>query len=131
MTSLEKVRLRIGDTDVADALFSDAELESFLDDEGTVIGAAAGACESLAARWASEYDIGTDDQSLKRSQKAAAMLKLAPALRQQAEKEEGIGVIPTEKVDAYNDQGVDNESFDGAGAGGRVRQGYQSPDQVP
>lgn len=131
MTDVEKVRLRIADTDVGDPLFSDVELASFIEDEGSVVGAAAAACESLAARWSVDFDVTTDDQSLKRSQKAAAMLKLGPALRERAEKEGGIGVIKSTKVDAYNDTEVDNESFDGAGAGGRVRQGYQNPDQIP
>lgn len=132
MTDVEKVRLKIGDTEVSDALFSDTELEAFLEDEGTVGGAAAAACESLAARFAPDYDVSTDDQSLKRSQKSAAFAKLAETLRGQEEKDAPIETQTTERVDGYNLEGLDNESVAGSGTpGGRVRAGYRDPDEHP
>jgi len=51
-TDIGKVRLYIGDTDVTpstDAVFSDEELQIFLDSEGTVCSAAAFALETIAS----------------------------------------------------------------------------------
>lgn len=133
MTDVEKVRLKIGDTNVTAALFSDTEIEYFLEEEaGNVAGAAAAACEALAARFSTDVDVTTDDQSLKRSQRAAAFAKRAEDLREQAEKNAGIGTVTTQKIDGYNDTEVGNEDIEGEGsAGGRVRQGYVNPDRVP
>lgn len=131
MTDVEKVRLKIGDRDVGNALFTDVEIESFLDDEGTVLAASAAACEALAARFAPGYDVSTDDQSLKRSQRATAFAKLGETFRDRAEGQVGIGTIKTKKVDGYNDTDVDNEEIAGTSAGGRVRAGYENPDQIP
>lgn len=131
-TDVGKVRFEIDDTDVEAPELQDAEIESALVDEGTVLSASAKCCEVLARRYARAYDVASDDQKLSRSQRAAAMRELAKDLRARVEGLVGIGTIPTEKVDGYNDTGVDNESSDGtSGSTGRVRQGYLNPDQVP
>lgn len=131
-TDVGKVRLEIDDTDVEGTpAFVDAEVEYFLEEEGGILAAAARGCEVLARRYAKAYDITTDDQSLKRSQRAAAFAKAAETLRERAEKEEGLGTIATVKTDGYNQTGVDNETIDGTGPGGRVRAGYENPDRVP
>jgi hypothetical protein len=57
-TDLGKVRLEIGDTTSGAGVrpdgsnFSDAEVQYFLDEEGSVAGAVARACEVLATLWA-------------------------------------------------------------------------------
>lgn len=48
-TDLERVRLLIGDTATATALFQDGEIEWFLSQHGTVYLAAAAACRAVAA----------------------------------------------------------------------------------
>jgi len=48
--NIGKVRLLIGDTDITDAVFSDAEISFFLTEEGSrIYGAAALALEAIAA----------------------------------------------------------------------------------
>jgi len=126
LTEVEKVRLRIADTDVENALLSDAEIESLLE-ESTVIGAAIGALESLAARYSREFDFATDDQKFNRSQKAKAFLALAKHLR---ETNGDVGTIPTLRDDGYS-AGVGNEDTDASITGGRIRAGYVDPDFHP
>lgn len=131
-TDVGKVRFEIDDTDLENFELADQEIELLLSTEGAVLAAAAGACEVLARRYAKRYDISTDDQSLKRSQTAKAWMEMASELRKRVEKGEGIGTIKTEKVDGYNDTGVDNESIDGATpATGHARVGWLNPDEVP
>lgn len=131
MTDVEKIRLKIGGAATA-TVVNDTALQAFLDEEGSVVGAAAAACEALAAHYAQAYDISTDDQSLKRSQRAKAFAAQAKDFRGLQDKDEGIGSINSEKVDGYNDTAVDNESIDGATAGaGHARIGWLNPDEVP
>ena len=58
MTDIEKIRLKIGDTTVP-YQFSAAELQSFLDDEGSVRLASAAALEAWAAVYAANPDSET------------------------------------------------------------------------
>ena len=80
MTDLEKIRLKIGDKTVP-YHFSDVELQSFLDDEGSVILAAAAALEA----WVTEYGLNADSEHIgdySYSQKIVDnMLKLAARVR--------------------------------------------------
>ena len=59
MTDIEKIRLKIGDTTVP-YQFSAAELQSFLDDEGSVRLASAAAWEA----WAAVYALNADSESI-------------------------------------------------------------------
>ena len=59
MIDTEKIRLKIGDKSVP-YQFTDDELQSFLDDEGSVNLAAAGALES----WAAAYALNADNESI-------------------------------------------------------------------
>jgi len=52
MTDIEKIRLIIGDNNPADYHFTEAELQFFLDDEGSVNLASAKALEAWAADYA-------------------------------------------------------------------------------
>lgn len=80
-TDLEKLRLRIGDTDVsnsgANAKFKDSELNYFLSAESSIAAAALAAVESWIARKSAFYDFSTDGQSFSRSQEAQTLLGLA------------------------------------------------------
>jgi len=81
MTDIEKIRLKIGDRTVP-YVFSNAELQSFLTDEGSVNLAAAAALEAWAAQYAANADserIG--DYSYTQSI-IDKMLKLATSLRE-------------------------------------------------
>ena len=118
-TDLEKIRLRIGDTDVADsganARFKDSELNYFLTAEGTVAKAALAAVEAWVAKKASAYDFETDGQSFKRSQEAAAMLALAKYWRSlgiTTSLDDSLGGISSNavtKVDGYSDDIANDE----------------------
>ena len=59
-TDIGKIRLIIGDKDIADAFFSDEELQVFLTSEGSVNLASAGALES----WAASYATNPDNESI-------------------------------------------------------------------
>ncbi len=80
-TDVGKVRLLISDKDIANAVFSDEELEVFLTSEGSVKLGAAAALEAWAASYAANPDnehIG--DYSYGQSV-SAKMLDLAAKLR--------------------------------------------------
>ena len=80
MTNIEKIRLKIGDRTVT-YHFTDAELQSFLTDEGSVGLASAAALEA----WAAVYAANADSESIggySYSQKIVdKMLVLAKRLR--------------------------------------------------
>lgn len=80
-TDIGKIRLTISDNDATSYHFEDAELQAFLDTEGTVNLASAAALESWAAAYALNADsehIGDYSYSQKITDK---MLKLAANLR--------------------------------------------------
>lgn len=85
-TDIGKIRLFIGDTDVdpeSDAIFTDEELQVFLDLEGSVRSAAAAAIEALAndkartAKMLKTLNFQKDDRTA-----AATMLATAERLRE-------------------------------------------------
>jgi hypothetical protein len=79
------LRLKIGDRDATDPLFGNDELDVFLaESNGNVLYAAAEACESLARRFARDFDFKWKDQSFSRSQMAKAYRDQAKDLRAQA-----------------------------------------------
>lgn len=88
-TNLDKVRLRIGDTDSSDPLLTDDEVNSFIDanyyvlDGGTIYDLAAAASQSaraIAAKFARGYNFSADGQSFNRSERVAHYLQLADEL---------------------------------------------------
>lgn len=133
VTDLDMFRLELGDTEEAAPLFNDDEAQYFLDRRpGNVLLAVADACESLARRFAREFDFDANEQkSFKRSQKAAAYRALAKDLRERAGEGGGIGVVILTKVDGTSE---DLSTHDGAGqetVNGRVRRGYYDDDLPP
>lgn len=105
-TPLDAVRLEIGDRDVSNPLFTDDEIEYFLGNRNDDVHlAAADACESLARRFAREYDFSTDGQSFKRGTRSRMYADLAKQLR---ERVGGLGEAKQVKVDGYS-QEIDND----------------------
>lgn len=88
---LGKIRLEIGDTDEDNQLFSDAEIQVYIDNRTSVdstggttiltLAAAADLCDVLATRFAREYDFSTDGQSFSRGQMSAHYSTRAQELR--------------------------------------------------
>lgn len=108
-TALAKVRLEIGDTTSATALFQDEEINLKLADRSdNVLLTAADLCDILARRFAREFDFTTDGQSFRRSQKSSMYAEMAASLRSRAS---GVASVTTTRVDGYSDD-IDNESVD-------------------
>lgn len=102
-TDLERVRFDVGDTRSSAPLFTDAEIESVLADRaGEVKATAADLCDQLATRFARDYDIGADGQSLKRSQKSIAYEKRAERLRARSGSG-GLDTVQVTRVDGASD----------------------------
>jgi len=76
-TSLDKLRLLIGDTDATDQLLQNEELTTLLSAAGSPTSAAATACRTLAARFARFADKWVGDLKILASQKARAYERLA------------------------------------------------------
>ena len=111
-TTLAKVRLEIGDTDSAAVLFTDEELNVYIDIRGTnVLLAASDACDALASRFSRAFDFDTDGQSFKRSQMSKMWADRARELRARAG---GIVTVDVTKVDGYSDD-VANQDVTGSG----------------
>ncbi len=100
----DRLRLQIGDTDVSAPLFTDDELDAFLDEQnGSLLLAAAEACDVLATRFAFEFDFDALDQkSFKKSQRARAYADRAVALRERAQSEAGVSVQKVVRRDGYS-----------------------------
>lgn len=101
-TDLEKVRRLIGDTDSAAALFTDAEIEFFLSEGGSVYMAAAlaaraiAASRSLLAQRVVEGDFTEDLGNM-----AANLLRMAKEWEAKAQAVRG-GTIAVTRIDGYS-----------------------------
>lgn len=94
------VRFEVGDTDSEAALFQDEEVDAILTANGDEpLAAAAALCEQLATRFARDYDVQLDGQSMKRSQRSLAYEKRAAALRARSPLAGGLSVVQVERVD--------------------------------
>lgn len=107
-TDPHRVRLEIGDTDEATALFSDSEIDAILADEVSVLSAAARCCEILAQRFARDFDFSADGASFSRSQMSEAYAKQASRLRARAD---GSAPVDVTRVDGYSDD-IDSGEVD-------------------
>lgn len=127
LTTLDQVRLQIGDTDNTAFLFTDVEIGSFLERHSdNVLLAAADACDALAARFARDFDFKWKDGEFKKGSRADRYAKLAEQLRANAGIAPAAGSMAVTRIDGYSD---DLSSEDGAGVGranrtGTVRAGY-------
>lgn len=80
MTDIEKIRLKIGDLTVP-YVFTDAQLQYFLTDEGTIELAAAAALEAWAAKYMANADSEKIGDYSYNQTIVDKMLKLAALLR--------------------------------------------------
>lgn len=126
-TPLAKVRLEIGDTDQATALFQDEEIQAKLADRGdNVLLAAADLCDILARRFARHFDFESDNQRFTRSQMSKQYAALARDLRDRASG--GVTSVPSTRVDGYS-QDVTNTDVMVADVNPRRR--YYPPKDAP
>lgn len=141
-TDLDRFRLELGDHPTVDTpeanytyLFNDDEANYFIAGEpSSVLLAVANACDSLARRFARQFDFATtSEKRFDLSQKTKAYRAEANELRARAKLEAGggLGVIVTTRADGYAD---DLSTRDTAGLPnntGRVRHGYYDSDLPP
>ena len=76
-TSLNKVRLLIGDINSTDVQFSDDEINFFIDEESNIYGAASVACQALAMKFTPSVDKKVGPLWLEQSQIAAGYKTMA------------------------------------------------------
>jgi len=95
-TDVGKVRLAIGDTTEATAIFTDEELEVFLAAEGSVSSAAAAALEAWAATYAANADSEKIGDYAYTQKIVDKLLKMATQLR---EKEAGTPILKWAELD--------------------------------
>ena len=109
ITVLAKVRLEIGDTDSTAALFTDEELQVYIDSRGSsVLLAAADACDQLATRYGRAYDFETDGQKFARSQASKAYADRAKQLRARAY---GVTTADSTRIDGYSQDVANQDTF--------------------
>lgn len=82
LSDRDRVRRRIGDTDMSDPLLTDTEVDDCLAEwPNNVDLAAANAAESIAARYARDYTFAQGDQSFNRRERVMQYMDLAATLR--------------------------------------------------
>ena len=112
-TTLDRLRLEIGDTDSTRALFSDAELNDIIAVETSVLPSAARACEILAVRFARDYDFTADGSTFRKGGISKMYSDMAHRLRARAR---GTTVVQARRKDAYSDDvNSDTATIGGAG----------------
>ena len=112
-TTLDRLRLEIGDTDSTRALFSDAELNDIIAVETSVLPSAARACEILAVRFARDYDFTADGSTFRKGGISKMYSDMARSLRARAR---GTTVVQARRKDAYSDDvNSDTATIGGAG----------------
>ncbi len=81
LIDFDKIRTWVGDTDEADPLLTNDELEYAVAEGGTIKGAAALAAEWISAKFARQADKSVGDLSISYSQRAKQYAELAIKLR--------------------------------------------------
>ena len=96
----DRVRLEIGDTDSDRALFQDAEIDDFLEQEGDdSLKAAARACETLAVRFARDFTFSADGASFQKGNVTQMYANQAKRLRRRAS---GSTTVMPRRKDGYS-----------------------------
>lgn len=129
-TDLEKLRLRIGDTNVADsgaqAVFKDSELNYIIAAEpGDIEAQALVAFRMAAAKYARAYDFETDGQRFWREQQYKAYLALAKELTARGVTTStgdvaSVTTVDVTKIDGYSDD-IANQDVSGGTVNPRQR----------
>ena len=107
-TDLDKVRFHIGDTAASagplpsQANFTDAELNSFMDEEGTWQKAVAYACETLANAWATSVSFSADGTRIDRSDVARAWSDMAAKWRAKYGGSSRGGIAAVKRADGFS-----------------------------
>lgn len=108
---ISQIRLEIGDTDNGTDAgvkpngtnFSDAELTYFYDDEGSVLGGAARACEVLHRMWSrTDESVRIRDYQITAKQQAENYRNAARDLRERDGSRYKSGSAPATRVDGYS-----------------------------
>ena len=91
-SDLDRVRLKIGDTDTENALLVDEEIEAFIDAwPNNIEMAAADSADAIAAKFSRGFNFSTDGQSFNRRERVEHYTDLAKRLRSRG----GVFVWPT------------------------------------
>jgi hypothetical protein len=126
-TTLDKVRLLIGDTDSSSFELSDDEINFFLTERAdNIYLAAADCCDALAAKYARAYDFETDGQRFSRSQVAKAYAERAALFRARAN---AVTTSDSTRIDGYS-QDITNKAVLASDINVRSRY-YGRRDRVP
>ena len=95
----DRVRLEIGDVDSNRPLFEDAELDDFLAQDTSVLLSAAHACDTLAVRFAREYNFSADGASFQKGTISGMYAAQARRLRNLADANR---VMMPQRKDGYS-----------------------------
>ncbi len=93
-TDKDAVRLNIGDTDINDQLLQDEEIEHYLDEAASVLGASILCAEAIAGKFARGFNQRVGDLSADLSKRADAYWKLAEKYRKQLAIVSGAPLVP-------------------------------------
>ena len=99
-TTLDSLRLEIGDTNADEQQFADEELNDGIDEETTVVASAARVFELLANRHARDFDFSADGASFHKGSLVEHYRKLASYYRAKASGTESTQITP---VDGHSD----------------------------
>lgn len=95
-TNRGKVRRLCSDTDSGDQIFTDDEIDFFLDEASdNIYGAASAACDAIAAEFSRKADTSIESVKIQYSQRAEQFSKRAIQLAQKAVT---VGNLPTPSV---------------------------------
>ncbi len=119
-SDLSLLRVKVGDTDDSRQLFDDAEMNVFLTEESSVLLAAAAACDSLATRFARDYDFTADGASFKKGSVSAQYARRARVLRRQGN---GTSSSPIIRQDGYSQSVKSNAATGNSGSSSFDRSG--------
>ena len=105
-TTLNRLRLEIGDVDETRPLFTDGELNDFIAQDTSVLASAAHACETLAVRYSRDFDFSADGSSFRKSTVADMYRQMAKRLRARAT---GTTTSMPTRKDGYSDDIASDE----------------------
>jgi len=112
-TSLDKVRLKIGDTDTNDQQFIDETISALLTSEGSVAGAAIACCKALIAKYARKVNSSVGKLSKQASDLTAHYQELLMQLQGEliAGSSVGMTFIDSDREPAFTRDMMENDSL--------------------
>lgn len=109
-TDLAKVRTILGDTDSADPLLSDEQINYYLSVQANVFAASSMAAQAIQAKYSRLADTSVESVSVKYSQKAAAYAKLSEDMNRRSL--ESASNIPLPSVLGVSKDAIDTQRAD-------------------